>query len=297
MLVVLGSCSTDSDSIRDAPATTQVEQGVAEAEIALGRYVDAINQGDTAAAMDLRCAGARVADPSLGAFERDAAALIEDIGPLRIAAVETASEVAPVEGLLQYTIAGHEGALTIAESDDGGFCFWRPAVSYELERDIADPIDLGNVAVPPQQLLPSSVGEGYDVVPTPDSGGSSSTATATISRSWVPKSFGGVTVTVGTYPDSNAVLADAARFLDDAVANGVAAVDLGTSPGVRGVRSLGYAWLWVQPPSVGPFIDVAVLPFGRLLVTVQVSGRDAATVDAQLAEVTAEVFARARPVG
>ena len=37
------------------------------------------------------------------------------------------------------------------------------------------------------------------------------------------------------------------------------------------------------------------MPFGRVLVTVQVSGPDAAAVDAQLATVTADIAARTLP--
>ena len=104
-----------------------------------------------------------------------------------------------------------------------------------------------------------------------------------------------MTVTVGTYPDAAAALDDAALLLDEAIADGVVDVDLPSTPEVRAVRMVGYGWLWVQPPSVGPYIDRAVMPFGRLLVTVQVSGLDAGAVDAQLASVTADIAARARP--
>jgi hypothetical protein len=293
-----GAC-TDSQTAGE-PASTQAGQAPAAetpsaTEVALERYVEAINRGDTAAAMDLRCADAMVPEDQVEAFERDAATLIDAIGELRIAAVEPASELAPVDALLQYTFEGHEGALTIAEDGEDGFCFWRPAASYELQRQLDPPIDLGDTAVPAEQLLPTAVGDGYELVPTPTDGDSSSGATEQVSRSWQTSSFGGVTVTAGTYPDAEAALADAARILDEAAADGVAAVDLAATPEVRAVRSLGYAWLWVQPPSAGPYIDLAVMPFGRVLVTVQVSGPDAATVDAQLATITADLAARARP--
>jgi hypothetical protein len=300
LVAAVGACSTDSQTADERPASTQAGQTLATeapsaAEVALERYVEAINRGDASSAMDLRCADAKVPDDLVEAFERDAAALIDAIGALRIESVEPAPELAPVDGLMRYTLDGHEGALTIAENGEDGFCFWRPAASYDLQRQLDAPIDLGEAGVPPVQLLPTSVGDGYEPVPTPTGGDSSSSAPEEVSRSWQPPSFGGVTVTAGTYPDAEAALADAALFLDEAAADGVAAVDLVATPEVRAVRSLGYAWLWVQPPSVGPFIDRAVMPFGRVLVTVQVSGPDAAAVDAQLATVTADVAARARP--
>lgn len=300
IVAAVSACSTDSQTAGDRPTSTQAEKAPATkapgaAEVALERYVEAINSGDTAAAIGLRCADAKVPDDLVEAFERDAAALIDAIGTLQIASVDPAPELAPLDGLMQYTFEGHDGALTIAEDGQDGFCFWRPAASYELQRQLDPPIDLGDAGVPADQLLPTSVGDGYELVPTSTGGDSSSSATAEVSRSWQPPSFGGVTVTAGTYPDAEAALADAAQFLDEAAADGVAAVDLEATPEVRAVRSLGYAWLWVQPPSVGPFIDRAVMPFGRVLVTVQVSGPDAASVDAQLAIITAEVAARALP--
>jgi hypothetical protein len=296
MIAAVSACSTESRS----PASSQADKAPATeawsaAELALERYVEAVNRGDTAAAMDLRCVDAMVPEELVEAFERDAAALIDAIGTLQIASVEPVPELAPVEGLIRYSFEGHEGALTIAEDGQDGFCFWRPAASYDLQRQLDPPIDLGDAGVPAEQLLPTSVGDGYELVPTPTGGDSSSSATQEVSRSWQPASFGGVTVTAGTYPDAEAALADAALLVDEAAADGVAAVDLVATPEVRAVRSLGYAWLWVQPPSVGPFIDRAVMPFGRVLVTVQVSGPDAASVDALLATVTAEVAARALP--
>jgi hypothetical protein len=300
MVAAVGACSTDSQTADDRRASTQAGQTPATevpsaAEAALERYVEAINRGDTSSAMDLRCADATVPDDQVETFERDAAALIDAVGPLRIASVEPVPELAPVDGLMRYTFEGHEGALTIAEDGEDGFCFWRPAASYDLQRQLDPPIDPGETAVPAEQLLPTSVGDGYELVPTPAGGDSSSSAPEQVSRSWQPSSFGGVTVTAGTYPDVEAALADAALLLDETAAAGVAEVELVGTPEVRAVRSLGYAWLWVQPPSVGPFIDRAVMPFGRVLVTVQVSGPDAAAVDAQLAAVTADVAARARP--
>lgn len=265
---------------------------IAAAGAELERYVEAINRGDVATAMGLRCAGARVDDDQLEAFERDAAALIAATGPLRITAVEPATDLAPVDGLLRYSFKGHDGELTIADGEDG-WCLWRPAASFELQRLLAAPIDLGDAAVPPEELLPISVSDGYSPAPTPRDGDRSTVDE--ISRSWQASSFGGVTVNAATYPDADAALEDAARSMDRAVADGVAAVEIEAAPDVRAVRSLGYAWLWVQPPSSGPYIDLAVLPFGRVLVTVRVSGLEAATVDAQLRTITTEIVERARP--
>lgn len=297
--LVLCACSTGSRSTDDeGPASTRADSApttvpvIAAAGAELERYVEAINRGDVATAMRLRCAGARVDDGQLEAFERDAAALIAATGPLRITAVEPAADLAPVDGLLRYSFEGHDGALTIAGGEDG-WCFWRPAASFELQRRITAPIDLGEAAVPPEELLPVSVGDGYSLAPTPRDG--DPPTVDEISRSWQASSFGGVTVNVATHPDAGAALEEAARLMDRAVADGVAAVEIETAPDVRAVRSLGYAWLWVQPPSSGPYIDLSVVPFGRVLVTVRVSGLEADTVDEQLRTITTEIVERARP--
>lgn len=266
-----------------------------QAAVLLERYVDAINRGDVAAAMALRCPDARISDALVERFAGDAAALIEQVGPLQVASVRPAPELAPIDGLLQYSFEGHEGALTVADDGEDGFCFWRPAESFALQRALDPPVDLGESAVPAEQLLPTSVGDGLEVAPTPLGGDSSSTAPEQVSRSWQAPSFGGVTVTVGTHRNAAGALDDAALLLDEAIADGVAAVELPATPEIRAVRMVGYGWLWVQPPSVGPYIDRAVMPFGRLLVTVQVSGLDAGAVDAQLASVTADIAELARP--
>lgn len=38
-----------------------------------------------------------------------------------------------------------------------------------------------------------------------------------------------------------------------------------------GIRYLGFAWLWIQPPTSGPFIDQVVLRCGDTLITASVS--------------------------
>ena len=48
--------------------------------------------------------------------------------------------------------------------------------------------------------------------------------------------------------------------------------DVPDVPGAQGVRFLAFEWLWMQPPTMGPYVDEVSLVFGDTYVTVAVGG-------------------------
>lgn len=114
-----------------------------------------------------------------------------------------------------------------------------------------------------------------------------------INRAWQHEEFGGVTVTVGKYSDGAAALERADDLVDEVIADSVATVTLSAAPDAVAVQFLGFAWLFVQSPSVPPYVIRAVLPFGDTIVTVQVSGTEPAQLEESLNSVVTDIVGRA----
>ncbi len=290
--LLAGSCTNGESEIG-----SDRSDSIAAAEAVLAEYFEAFDRGDVNAIMDLRCQQAQVTGDQLGLFEVQMRQQLDADGPLELGEVRDAQEIAAVDGLVSYSIVGTDGLLTTALAVEDGrdvLCFFRTAASYEIEDQLMDDLlDLGGTTSAPLALIPDSVGDDLEQVDSPQPPRTLSSADEQITRSWQARPFGGVTVTVGAYPDPASALANATDFVDDVVADGVTALDIPAAPDAVALRYLGHAWLFAQAPSVPPFIDRVVLPFGSTLVTVQVSGTDPAQLDALLNSVVADVVGRA----
>lgn len=297
-VTVVTSCSTTDTSTEPSEAT--------EAERAadvLREYAAAISRQDIEAVMDLRCDEQQIDDAEVDLFAEQVRQLVERTGELAIGTVRDGSDIAPIDGLVAYSFEGFDGVLTAAvRSEDGGdvLCFWRPEASFDIgERAERELVDLGPTDTPPSELFPATPGDGFEPVDTPTLPGASdgsdraSGADSSESRAWQTEAFGGVTITVGSYADAAAALEDAARFSADAAADGVDTIEPASSPDVVAIRALGYAWLLAQAPSVPPYVDRAVLPFGSTLVTVDVAGLEPERSAEVLGSTVAEVLRRA----
>lgn len=296
-LAVLTGCSA-GEAAEPSPSSRPPEQSdVGRASEVLRDYLDAINRVDVDAAMQLRCPEARIADDEGELFAQQVRQLLERTGPLELGevAADGAGESSAVSVTFSYE--GFEGETVVSIQDDAGgdvLCSWRPVASFEVDDQVPDDVaDLGATDASPASLLPDSVGDGYELLGDSDEGGSSVRATDVVTRSWQGPDVGGVTVTIGSYAERAAAAADGARFVDEVVVDAVDAFELGSGPGAVGIRYLGFAWLWAQPPSAPLSIDRAVLQLGTTLVTVQVSGDDPDRLDATLESVVSEVLRRA----
>lgn len=299
-LIVASSTVTgcaNGDSAIDAGRA----DGVAAAQVVLAEYVEAFNRVDVDAVMDLRCDEAQVTGDEIELFEVQMRQQLDGNGPLELGEVRDAQQIAAVDGLVSYSIVGTEGLLTTALTVEDGrnvVCFFRPAASYGIEGELTgELVDLGETSSAPLELIPDSVGDGLELVDNPEPPRTLPTADEQITKTWQATPFGGVVVNVGTYADPRSAQDDAMDFVDDVVADSVMALEVPSAPGALALRYLGHSWLFAQAPSVPPYINRLVLPFGSTLVTVQVSGNDPAQLDAQLNSVAAEVVDRASQGG
>lgn len=291
------SCSEHVQGVGDfvAPQEQPVRASATDrARQTLGAYFEALNALDVDAAMRHRCEESRVDPDDQDLFREQVRQLIDQIGTLALGDVQVATE----SNRVSYTIKGHDGRSTVEVRSEQGndvLCGWRPAPSVALaERLDGEVVDLGPFDGDVGDLLPQSVGESFQLVGEPPEHPSSrSNATTTHSRAWKAEGFGGVTVTVHTYAEDRWALDDASQFIATAASDGVERLHVSDTPDVVAVRYLGYAWLWAQPPSTPPFIDLAVLPFGRTLVTIGVSGLEPSIQHTVLNGLVADVLRRA----
>jgi hypothetical protein len=295
MATAVTSCSgADTSSGQD-----EVPEVKRAAEV-LREYAAAISREDVEAVMDLRCDEMQIDDAQVDLFAEQVHRLVERTGELALGDVRDGSDIAPIDGLVAYTFDGFDGVLTATiRSEDGRdvLCFWRPEASFDLEqRAERELVDLGPTETPPSELFPATPGDGFEPVDTPEPPGEELTsgAESSESRAWQPTGFGGVTVTVGGYPDAAAALEDARRFSADAAVDGVEMIELVSSPEAVAIRALGYAWVLAQPPSVPPYVHRAVLPLGSTLVTVDVAGLEPERSTQVLDSAVADILGRAR---
>ena len=97
-------------------------------------------------------------------------------------------------------------------------------------------------------------------------------ATDSWQRAWKTGSYGGVDVAVerlGSVADARRVAAD---WLDPEISDAVGTFRVPGADGAVGLRFLGLSWLWVQAPTVGPFIDDVQQQYGTLIVDIRASG-------------------------
>lgn len=159
-VAAMGGCSQS-----DASDEVERPDRFATARYLLDDYLRAINSADVAGAMHLRCKDAQIPGGQFDLFETQTRQLIDAAGPLEAAGVQAGPEVAGEKGMFSFSIKGHEGRLTasmVNENAQDVLCFWRPAVSYEIQEGLSGKVvDLGATSAAPEALLPDSVGDGY----------------------------------------------------------------------------------------------------------------------------------------
>jgi hypothetical protein len=247
---------------------------------ALGSYVDAISSGDVDTALALRCDDAQPAEDELELFALQAGQLVGELAPLEVEFIEPAQSQGV--DVARFTLRGHDGWLEVrgTQGPDGGvqLCGFRPTASYLVKGALVPPPDLGAPAATPEALLPTEViglepvEAGQDEQPA-DPESALSGADERWASVWADATYGGLRVDAARFPDAAQAATAAERVLERRVLDGVSTFDTGVATST-GVRALAMAWLWVQPPTVGPYRDTTVLRFGDTVVVVGASGMD-----------------------
>jgi hypothetical protein len=112
-------------------------------------------------------------------------------------------------------------------------------------------------------------------------------------KAWKPDGYGGARATATRY-DSPMNAVNAVRYaLEHEAGDAIEVVTVPDVPNAVGFRMLAFAWLGVQTPDVGPYLDVAYAVFGGTVSTVAfanlATGTDHRLVSSLIAEIRAVV--------
>jgi len=289
VLLLGGGCGGDDADVRSGASPSAEEAEADEADVAaLEGYVSAMAAGDVEAAMEHRCRDVRIAPSEHEAFERQLRDLLEDEGELGLARVELGERdpavVPELEGrhavLLRYWLSFDgvdvaEPLLTIVANDEGGqrrLCSQQTAVYLEVIDEQSEGVaDLGAAMVPTlAELMPQGVGPDPRLVS--DAAVDLSLASGPLEgardgwmRRW-QNADGGATVAAYRYASPTEAQRHAEAWLAEQANGTIETFAIPDVAGARGQRRLAKAWLWVQPPTVGPYIDEITMVFGDIVV-------------------------------
>ena len=291
------------------------EDGGADADI-VRSYVEAMNDGDIDLAMELRCRAGRPSPDERELFEADLQRLLDTTGELGVGRIEVSDTDPRVEASLQgrhaveltywMTTDGEEvddPLLGIVVDEDGKrrICTFTTGAFPLMDAELGD--ELADVGQPSTgdlaDLLPSTPGPDYHTVMDERMDLSTlsdelDAATEGWARSWQEETYGGVTVSALRFAGAGDALDAGRAWMARVDAPAVEIFDVPDVPGASGVRFLGYEWLWLQPPTSGPYVDEVSMVLGDTYVTIGVGavptgeGHDIAVAQAQ------EVARRAR---
>ena len=291
MLTLLIGCSGSGAPTALPAATTPTSMttflgDLAAVRATLTRYFAALTAGDFQAAMNERCAAARVPDEEEDLFLSQTESLLE-MGAMT--AVEVSDkpgvQVLPLQAStdpipFDYAVISERSDWLhgVAITQDGAvkLCGYAQPDFDRMtdELTIAVPSD-GDLTQTLVDLIPKNGPDGYQQV---EDRAVSKDATSPAgwqeswTRVWQHPTFGGVRVTAtrfdATASASTALSASLAKIAGDATATFTIA-GIGNAIGVRYSAA---AWTWLQPPNVGYQGDRVQMLFGNTLITIEATG-------------------------
>jgi hypothetical protein len=287
---LVGGCSSESQPTREAGRDRSIDYD--EAAAVVSEYVDAIGAGDVDAAMALRCRAARPAANLMNPFADQLRRLEQEIGPIE--GVETrpvsSSPLEPLDALPDPVHVGYrivvDGNLademitvTVVEDGQRRLCGHATAVSQTWAETVpsqltpqpatsADLVDLMPDTGPAGMAQLEDQEVPVDKVFAPRPG-----LLASWTRSWQRGSDGEAQARVDAYRfDTEDHAFDAAHsLLGPKSADGVATFSVPGLPGAVGLRVMGWSWLLVQPPNLGPMFDSVTVIYGTAVVEIKVT--------------------------
>jgi hypothetical protein len=276
VVLLFGACSDDTSG-----------GGVEAERQVLTRYVAAVAAGNFEAAMSQRCTAARLNEGEKSSFLSQAARLADAVGPISVASVRKADPptgLRPVDSLpnpieISYRlsargspIAGELHTVVVQEDGSPRLC----GVSTETTGEEHAPFsrtggDLGFSTRNLQEMIPPTPGAGYRQVEDAAGTLTKPGLQASWSRAWQFENYGGARVTVEKYETTEQAANSASELLYKNAGDGIEAFEVPGLAEAVGVRYLEYAWLWVQPPTKGPFFDRVVMRLGDRVVSASVA--------------------------
>ena len=281
MLVV--ACSgaeeaSEEPSQTESAAATQVVKS----------YVTAVGRGDIDDAMRLRCAGARIAEAERTPWENQLKRLKDSIGSIEgvEARVIRSTGIRPVVDLPQpvevayRVVAGNRQhdellAVTVREDGERRLCGTATRATQRLFEEVPGRLQpLPSSAASPRDLMPPRPPAGQIQIEDRERTEAEDRQPGELTawtRAWQSGDYGGSRVTAVGYDSAEHALGAARHFLSKRIPESVDDIQLAQASHVGGVRLLGFAWLGVQPPDEGPYIDYVYAVYDRTMVVVAVA--------------------------
>lgn len=302
------ACSRGDGAGEGGASSSSSAPSVAEGRAVLTRYVEALNSGNVGEAMAVRCEAARIKAESMTIFAEQAKSLLAALGPITLDSVRKAdppSGLRPVAFVAERTELSYrvvvKGApsrrdlrtVVIREKGEPRLCGFATGAAKQLHDELPDQLeDTGATAKDLVELMPENLGAAYRQ--TVDAAGTPTRPDMT--RSWTRGWEAGdvvVSVTAAKYTVTPSASRDAAALAKAVASDGVEQFRVSGAPKALGVRYLGYAWLWLQPPAQAPFIDQIVIRFGDKVVITTVANAPGGT-HAEINRVVGDIVKRAR---
>jgi hypothetical protein len=286
---LLGGCGSGSRTTVEGKGNRSPDYDQAAAVVT--EYVEAIRAGDVDAAVALRCRAARPAAELMDEFAGELRRLERGIGS--IDGVETRqviSALEPMETLpgkvhvgyrivVEGNVTGEMVAVTVVEDGKRRLCGHATAVSQDWAEALesrftpqpatsADLVDLMPDAGPHGMVQYDDHEVPVEQLSEPRPG-----LIASWIRTWRRDSGSGPRASVEAHRfDTEEHAIDAARSLvGQHRADGVAMFSVMGVPGAVGFRVMGWSWLYVQPPNLGPTLDAVTVVYGTTVVVIKVS--------------------------
>jgi hypothetical protein len=163
----------------------------------------------------------------------------------------------------------------VAEQDDEDrLCGYGSADAAELHGSARPALeDLGRTSTPVQELVPQLDGEEFEQ--TTDEPFQVEEALGGLegwTRAWQFEEHGTVRVTAARFSSDHAARRHAERKILEVLTNTVETFEVRGAEGAVGTRLLGDARLWLQPASVGPYMDRVVVLMDDTAVVIDVGG-------------------------
>ena len=298
-LLLLG-CGRDGSTSAASDGST--------AEGLLRTYIAAVNSGDVAGAMSQRCRPAQIPEADGALWSDQAKRLITANGPLGLGPVRVlpAGQGPIPRGGLRAT--AHFGfrllvggvlspeALGALVDEDGRprLCGYSTGVAGVVHDELAGQLaDRGGTSTSVADLLPDSPGAGYRRLPELEPRTRAPVPVAQASRGWQRGDHGGSRLDAYRFSSRTEAAAEALRFAEDPASDGVERIEVPEAGGAVGIRFLAFAWIWVQPPARGPFIDQVVILMGDATVVIAVSDLPTVSDHHEVLALAADVVRRA----
>jgi hypothetical protein len=185
--------------------------------------------------------------------------------------------------------------VTVGRDGDRLLCAVATPQAEDLHSTASPVADLGKPDAEVQDLMPSI--ERADLEQISDESLEPDDEIGAVegwARSWQEQPYGGISTVAIRFESASA----ATSYIEDrahkARSDSITAFEVPGVDGALGLRQLGYAWLWIQPPDSGPYVDSVLMRMGDVVAVVEVanlSPQDGHTDAVDLAEQMVEASA------